>query len=68
MPWYVLWVLPFAALSSARAPKAAAVGLTLVLLAMWAPAGVPTLHRLGWHPAHTPVGHQNSVYLHSLLR
>jgi alpha-1,6-mannosyltransferase len=68
MPWYVLWVLPFAALSRSAAPKAAAVVLTVVLLAMWAPAGVPTLHHLGWTPTHTPVGHQNSVYLHRLLR
>ncbi len=68
MPWYVIWVLPFAALSRSAAPKAAAVALTVVLFAMWAPAGVPALHQLGWHPTQTRVGHQNSVYLHRLLR
>jgi hypothetical protein len=68
MPWYVLWVLPFAALSSRRAPKAAAVVLTVGLLAMWAPARTAMMHHLGWHPPHTRVAHANSLYIHRLLR
>ncbi len=68
MPWYVLWVLPFAALSASAVPRGAAVVLTVALLAMWAPSAVPALHHLGWHPTHTRTGHLNSVFLHQQLR
>jgi Glycosyltransferase family 87 len=68
MPWYVLWVLPFAALSGSVLPKAAAVALTVMLLAMWVPARVPALHHLGWHPPHTQVSHANALYWRRLLR
>jgi alpha-1,6-mannosyltransferase len=68
MPWYVLWVLPFAALSRRAAPRAAAIVLTVALFAMWAPAGVTTLHHLGWHGPHSPTAHANTVYMHRLLR
>jgi hypothetical protein len=68
MPWYVIWMLPFAALSQRRAPRAAAIALTVVLFAMWAPAGVTTLHDLGWHGPHSPTAHANTVYMHRLLR
>ena len=68
MPWYVIWTLPFAALSPRRAPRAAAIALTVVLFAMWAPAGVTTLHNLGWHGPHSPTAHANTVYMHRLLR
>ena len=68
MPWYVLWVLPFAALSPRAGPRAAAIALTVFLLAVWAPATPPLLHRLGIRPGATAVGRENSRYLQSLLR
>ncbi len=68
MPWYVLWVLPFAALGRARAPRAAAIALSVFLLAVWAPATAPLLHRLGARPTHTAVGRANNRFLHTLLR
>ena len=68
MPWYVLWVLPFAALSQRAAPRAAAIVLTVGLFAMWAPAGVTTLHHLGWHGPRSATAHANTVYMHRLLR
>jgi hypothetical protein len=68
MPWYVLWVLPFAALSRRAAPRAAAIALTVFLLAVWAPATPPLLHRLGARPGATAVGRDNARFLHTLLR
>ena len=68
MPWYVIWMLPFAALSQRRAPRAAAIALTVLLFAMWAPAGVTKLHNMGWHGPHSPTAHANTVYKHRLLR
>jgi hypothetical protein len=68
MPWYVLWVLPFAALSKRAAPRAAAIALTVFLLAVWAPATAPLLHRLGARPSATAVGRENNRFMHALLR
>jgi alpha-1,6-mannosyltransferase len=68
MPWYVLWVLPFAALAPSAAPRAAAIALTVFLLAVWAPATAPLLHRLGAHPTRTAVGRENNRFMHALLR
>jgi hypothetical protein len=67
MPWYVLWVLPFAALARGPAPRAAAIALTAYLLLVWAPATTPALHQLGIHPTATPTGRANDRFLHSLL-
>jgi len=68
MPWYVLWVLPFAALALGGAPRAAAIALTVFLLAVWAPATAPLLHRLGAHPTHTATGRANNRFMQALLR
>lgn len=68
MPWYVLWVLPFAALSRSGAPRAAAIALTVFLLAIWAPASAPLLHRLGAHPTRTATGRVNNRFVQRLLR
>jgi hypothetical protein len=68
MPWYVLWVLPFAALARPGASRAAAIGLTVFLLAVWAPATAPLLHRLGAHPTRTATGRENNRFMHALLR
>jgi alpha-1,6-mannosyltransferase len=68
MPWYVLWVLPFAALARHGGSRAAAIALTVFLLAIWAPGGAPALHRLGAHVTATPVGRVNNHFMHGLLR
>jgi hypothetical protein len=68
MPWYVLWVLPFAALAHHGAPRAAAIAITVFLLAVWAPASAPLLHRLGAHPTRTATGRANARFMHALLR
>jgi hypothetical protein len=68
MPWYVLWMLPFAALARPGAARAAAVVLTVFLLAAWAPATAPLLHRLGAHPTRTATGRANSRFMQRLLR
>jgi hypothetical protein len=68
MPWYVLWVLPFAALARPGASRAAAIALTVFLLAVWAPATAPLLHRLGAHPTRTATGRANNRFMQALLR
>jgi hypothetical protein len=68
MPWYVLWVLPFAALTRRGGPRAAAIALTVFVLAVWAPATGPALHHLGAHVTATATGRVNNHFLHALLR
>jgi alpha-1,6-mannosyltransferase len=67
MPWYVLWLLPFAALAPRPAPRAVAVLLTVYLLLIWAPASAPALHQLGVYPTATATGRANNHFLHTLL-
>ena len=68
MPWYVLWILPFAAITRRGGPRGAAIALTVFLLAIWVPATGPALHQLGAHVTATPTGRVNNVFLHALLR
>jgi alpha-1,6-mannosyltransferase len=68
MPWYVLWVLPFAALAKRGSSRAAAIALSVFLLAIWAPATAPLLHRLGVHPTRTATGRVNNRFMQHLLR
>jgi len=67
MPWYVLWILPFAALTQRGAPRAAAIVLTVFLLAVWAPGTAPALHRMGAHVTATATGRVNNRFMHALL-
>jgi hypothetical protein len=68
MPWYILWILPFAAIARRAGPRGAAIAMTVFLLAAWAPASAPALHRLGAHPTATATGRANNHLLHTLLR
>jgi hypothetical protein len=63
LPWYVLWVLPIAAVAGSRRMKIASllVGLYLVIspVAVWRAIGV--------HPESTPLGHQHERQVNELL-
>jgi alpha-1,6-mannosyltransferase len=69
MPWYVLWVLPFAALVRGRTLRVAAVMFGISLLVTWLPSSRDFCHDvLHIYPTRTSVGKQNSAYLHRFLR
>ncbi len=63
LPWYVLWVLPLAALSSQRSLRAAALLVGVYLILAWAPAAGLLWNAIGFHPEKTTLGrlHQRSV-------
>jgi hypothetical protein len=63
LPWYVLWVLPLAALSSSRRLRVAALGLGVYMIIAWAPASGFLWNGIGFHPENTRVGrmHQRAV-------
>jgi hypothetical protein len=67
LPWYVLWVLPFAALSSSRRLRAAALVLGAYLILSWAPSSGAFWHSIGFHPERTPLGRLHQRYVKELL-
>jgi hypothetical protein len=68
LPWYVLWVLPFAALSSSRRLRGAALVLGAYLILTWAPASGALWHSIGFRPEKTPLGRLHQRYVKELLR
>ena len=50
LPWYVLWVLPLAALSSSRRLRVTALALGVYLIIAWAPASGLLWNAIGFHP------------------
>jgi hypothetical protein len=63
LPWYVLWVLPLAALSRSRRLRVASAVLGAYLIISWAPASTLVWNAIGFHPDKTSLGrlHQRSV-------
>jgi len=63
LPWYVLWVLPLAALSRSRRLRTVALVLGVYLIVAWAPASGLLWKALDFYPEKTPLGrlHQRAV-------
>jgi hypothetical protein len=63
LPWYVVWVLPLAALSRSRRLRAVSLALGLYLVVAWAPASGILWNAIGFHPERTSLGikHQRAV-------
>lgn len=67
LPWYVLWVLPFAALSHSRRLRVAALVLGVYFIAAWAPITGTVFNAIGFHPDKTPLGRLHQRYVKELL-
>lgn len=67
LPWYVLWVLPMAALSRSRALRCAALAFSAYLILTWMPLATAMDNDLGLRPAKTPLGQQHQRYVRELL-
>ena len=67
LPWYVLWVLPLAALSSSRRLRGAALALGAYLIIAWAPASGLLWNAIGFHPEKTSLGRLHQRYVKELL-
>jgi hypothetical protein len=67
LPWYVLWVLPFAALSSSRRLRVSALVLGVYLVIAWAPASGLLWNEIGFYPERTPLGRLHQRYVQELL-
>jgi hypothetical protein len=67
LPWYVLWVLPMAALSRSERLRAAALALGVYLIVAWAPASGQLWNAIGFHPEKTSLGRLHQRYVKELL-
>jgi hypothetical protein len=67
LPWYVLWVLPLAALSRSRALRTTVVVFGAYLLLTWMPLATGLDNALGIRPTTTLLGQQNQRYVRGLL-
>jgi hypothetical protein len=67
LPWYVLWVLPMAALSSSRRLRVTALVLGAYLILAWAPASGQLWNAIHFHPEKTSLGRLHQRYVKELL-
>jgi membrane-bound metal-dependent hydrolase YbcI (DUF457 family) len=68
MPWYVWWVLPFAALARTRALAGACVVLTAWLALGAIPQMPKVIHAFGYYPTRTAAGLANHRYTQRYLQ
>jgi hypothetical protein len=67
LPWYVLWVLPLAALASSRRLRRTALVLGAYLIVAWAPASGQLWNAIGFHPEKTTLGSVHQRLVRELL-
>jgi hypothetical protein len=67
LPWYVLWVLPMAALAGSRRLQRTALVLGVYLIIAWAPASGLLWNAIGFHPELTSLGRLHQRYVRELL-
>jgi hypothetical protein len=67
LPWYIVWLLPFAALSRSRGVRSAAVLLGVYTYLAWMPYSTQVLNFIHLNPAQTALSQRESQVLNSLL-
>jgi len=67
LPWYIVWLLPFAALSRSRGLRVAAVVLGVYTYLAWMPYSTEVLNFLHINPAASALSQRESTLATSLL-
>jgi hypothetical protein len=67
LPWYVLWVLPLAALSTSRRLRTATLALGVYLILVWVPVSSSLQGAVGFHPQRTTLARLHQRYVKELL-
>jgi hypothetical protein len=67
LPWYVLWLLPFAALARGRGLRVAALAVSVYLMLAWVPLMTDLIHSVGFKPSLTLLGKKRQVKTLTLL-
>jgi hypothetical protein len=69
VPWYVMWLLPLAALSNTRSLKRATLAVTALLFVTSLPATALLLAGgIGWYPDHTKLGKKHAAEISRYLK
>jgi hypothetical protein len=67
LPWYVLWLLPLAALSSSRRLRTVTLAIGLYLVLAWVPVSAGVLQGIGFEPSKTSLGKEHQRLVKELL-
>jgi hypothetical protein len=67
LPWYILWLLPLAALSRSRRLRTTALVLGAYLIVAWSPASGLLWGAIHFHPEKTSLGRLHQRYVKELL-
>jgi hypothetical protein len=67
LPWYVLWVLPLAALSRSRALRRTTLALGAYLILTWMPSATAMDNAVGLRPTKTSLGQSHQLEVKRLL-
>jgi len=67
LPWYLIWLLPFAALAPTRRIRLAALLLGVYLFLGWMPYATTFWRDFGINPSTTITGRTDQRYLHALI-
>ncbi len=67
LPWYILWLLPLAALAGSRRLRNTALVLGAYLIVAWSPASGLLWASIGFAPSKTPLGRLHQRYVKELL-
>ena len=67
LPWYVLWVLPLAALSRSRALRRTTLALGAYLVLTWMPSATAMDNAIGLRPTKTSLGQSHQIEVKRLL-
>jgi hypothetical protein len=67
-PWYIVWVLPFAALAASPHLKWWVLATGVYILFAFGPEVTPLLHTLHFNPFGSPLGHHNQSVVNHLLQ
>jgi hypothetical protein len=67
LPWYIIWVLPMAALSRSRALRVTTLVLGAYLILTWMPLATAMDNALGIRPTKTSLGQLHQRYVKELL-
>ncbi|MHB1538247.1 MAG: hypothetical protein ACYCUM_00930 [Solirubrobacteraceae bacterium] len=67
LPWYVVWVVPFTALSRSRRLRVATMLFSIYIMLAWLPGTTSVLSAIGFSPEATPLAQVHKRYTSSLL-
>ncbi|HEY1688132.1 MAG TPA: hypothetical protein VGF95_04635 [Solirubrobacteraceae bacterium] len=67
LPWYVVWVIPLAALSGSRKLRIATIAFSVYLILAWSPASSGFFETIGFNPESTALGQLHHRYVRELL-